>query len=364
MFEDSQEQVQNMSPQAPGPKEPLDILSEQEGLPEPSYKIAHADDSVVNPPTAIFANTETVEKYENIQGRDVAGVVPVSPYGSQDMKFARSKGESVFWIDIDKIEPNPFQPRREFEEVALKSLAESIRVHGVLQPIVVSKVEVETPRGFDVRYQIIAGERRWRASAIAGLREIPSIIKRGETPARQKLELALIENVQREDLNPIERARAFKQLCEEFKLTHKQVGERIGKSREYVANAVRLISLPEDIQNSVRSGVITEGHARALLTLQDLPENQAKLFEETLANNLSVREVELATRSIVGIRRPTKRRFAAFMDPEIRVAQSRLEETLGTKVLLQKDGTRGKIVVEFYSEEELQAILGKIIKEI
>lgn len=279
-------------------------------------------------------------------------------------KYARSRGESIFWIDLDKIEPNPYQPRRDFDGGALESLAESIKVHGVLQPIVVSKREVETTRGFDVRYQLIAGERRWRASQMAGLREIPAVIKRDRPPERQKLEWALIENVQREDLNPIERARAFKQLIADFKLAQREVAERIGKSREYVANAVRLLALPPHIQEAINDGRITEGHARALLTLQDLPENQSRLFGEITAQSLTVRDAELATRAVLGARRPTKRRNAMFLDPEIRMVQSRLEETLGTKVLLQKDGTRGKIVVEFYSDEELQSILDKIIREI
>ncbi len=334
-------------------KQPLDILEMQAGLEEPVYRMMSSD-----LPPGLLAEKPTAAVF-------LPGDAIHAGLASEEsaLKHARPRGESIFWIDLDKIEPNPYQPRRDFDEEALNSLAESIKIHGVLQPIVVSKREVETSRGFDVRYQLIAGERRWRASKTAGLREIPAVIKRGDPPERQKLEWALIENVQREDLNPVERARAFRQLIDDFKLSQRDVAERIGKSREFVANSVRLISLPLHIQEAVAKSEITEGHARALLTLQDLPENQNKLFGEITANSLTVRDAELATRAILGARRPTKRRNAMFMDPEIRMVQSRLEETLGTKVLLHKDGARGKIVVEFYSDEELQSILDKIIRE-
>ena len=333
-------------------KQSLDVLDAQINLYEPVYRLAMAggfaaerriDVEAASTPIVHFADNKTEEELP---------------------RHTRRGSESIFWIDIEKIEPNPYQPRREFSEEALQSLADSIRTHGVLQPIVVSKVEIDSPRGLDVRYQLIAGERRWRASKIAGLREIPAVVKRGETPERQKLELALIENVQREDLNPVEKARAFKRLIEEFGMAQREVAVRIGKSREYVANAVRLLSLPGHIQSAVEAGVISEGHARAILTMQDLPESQNKLFEEIKANNLTVRAAELATRAMLGARRPTKRRNAAFLDPEVRLVQLRLEETLGTKVLLQKDGERGKIIVEFYSDEELRSIIDKMIREV
>ncbi|MFY9462422.1 MAG: ParB/RepB/Spo0J family partition protein [Candidatus Sungiibacteriota bacterium] len=335
-------------------KQPLDVLDAQVNLPEPVYRLVSLDN--------IASERIEVEKASSTETPPVSFAKEESLH-EEPLRHARRSGESIFWIDIGKIEPNPYQPRREFGEEALQSLADSIRTHGVLQPIVVSKVEIDSPRGLDVRYQLIAGERRWRASKMAGLREIPAVVKRGETPERQKLELALIENVQREDLNPVERARAFKRLMEEFALSQREVAGRIGKSREYVANAVRLLSLPAHIQSAIEAGAISEGHGRAILTMQDLPESQNKLFEEIKANNLTVREAELATRAMLGVRRPTKRRNAAFLDPEVRLVQSRLEETLGTKVLLQKDGERGKIIVEFYSDEELRSIIDKMIRE-
>lgn len=357
----------------------FDVLEAQENLSEPAYRIMRtgafaeeASASMVQPEPDVVSlpAVEEVEETGYVPAIPAADPQPMSrlnpsasttshPY-DPDLTIARPKGESVFWIDIEKIEPNPYQPRREFDDDALQSLADSIRVHGILQPVVVAKAEVETLRGLDVRYQLIAGERRWRAAKRVGLREIPAVIKRGQPREQQKLEWALIENVQREDLNSIERARAFKQLFDEFRIPQKEIANRIGKSREYVANTIRLLVLPQEIQVAVASNVISEGHARALLSLQDIPVNQKKLFEDIKEHQLGVRDTELATRAILGIRRPTKRRNAMFLDPEVRFAQSRLEETLGTKVLLQKEGSRGKIVVEFYSDEELRAILDKI----
>lgn len=341
----------------------LDILKHQEALMEPAHAVRHAHEVAAPtgmPVLTVAAATPALPKEESRRPAP-SDTRHFSPEVTQP--YARTRGESIFWIDVEKIEPNPYQPRREFSDDALSSLADSIRVHGVLQPVVVSKVELETPRGLDVRYQLIAGERRWRASRLAGLREIPAVVKREVTPERQKLEWAIIENVQREDLNPVERGRAFRQLMDDFKLTQSAVAERVGKSREYVANMVRLMTLPENMQESLRVGEINEGHARAILALNKFPENQQKLFEETRTKQLNVRDVELATRAILGNRRPTKRRNALFLDPEVRMVQNRLEETLGTKVLFQKEGERGKIIVEFYSEEELRAILDKMIHE-
>ncbi|MDO8561023.1 MAG: ParB/RepB/Spo0J family partition protein [bacterium] len=340
-------------------KEPLDILDAQANIPEPVYRLASLGGATV--PRADFGTSAHNEIKAEVAKTMLALAPSQENFHEEVPRYARSRGESVFWIDIGKIEPNPYQPRKEFDEEALKSLSDSIRTHGVLQPIVVYKVEVETPRGLDVRYQLIAGERRWRASKMAGLREVPAMVKRGQAEERQKLEWAIIENVQREDLSPVERARAFKQLIGEFNLSQRDVAGRIGKSREYVANAIRLLSLPVHIQTAIESGTISEGHARAILTMQGLPESQNKLFEEIKANSLTVRDAELATRAMLGARRPTKRRNASFLDPEVRSVQSRLEETLGTKVLLQKDGERGKIIVEFYSDEELRSIISKMM---
>lgn len=276
---------------------------------------------------------------------------------------SRKPPESIYWIEIDKIVNNPYQPRREFNPEALQQLANSIKMYGILEPLLAYKHEEETPTGLKVRYELIAGERRLRASRIAGLREVPVIIRRGEESNRLKLELAIIENVQREDLNAIERALAFRQLAEEFKLSHREIAEKIGKSREYVSNSLRLLTLPENIQDSIKYGKLSEGHGRAILTAGNHVA-QAELLEEILSGGLNVRETELAARAKTGHRDMPQRRDVTLLDHASRSWQKQLEEKLGTRVSLQKlDGGKGKIIVEFYSEEELQSILGKMIPE-
>ena len=278
--------------------------------------------------------------------------------------FTPRRSDSVFWIEIEKIEPNPYQPRREFNEDALKGLASSIREHGVLQPVLVTKQERETSSGLEVSYQLIAGERRWRAAKLAGLSQIPAVIRRGVPDDRLRLELALIENVQREDLNAMERAHAFKRLIDEFNLVQKEIADRIGKSREMVANTLRLLALPPDVQTALEQGKITEGHARAVLMAGDDLTKQAEVYSAVVSDGLNVREAENKARQVSGKIFIPKRRPAMAQDPEMRGWQKRLEEHLGTRVQLQRLGERGKIVVEFYSEEELRGILDKLIREV
>ncbi len=277
--------------------------------------------------------------------------------------FTPRRGDSIFWIEIEKVEPNHFQPRREFNEEALKELASSIREHGVLQPVLVVKRETETPGGLDVRYELIAGERRWRAAKLAGLSQLPAVIRRGVPDERLRLELALIENVQREDLNAMERARAFKRLIDEFHLVQREIAQRIGKSREMIANTLRLLTLPEDMQAALQEGRISEGHARAVLMAGDEVSKQTEVYNAILMDRLNVREAESRARQVSGKVFVPRRRPARVVDPEMRTWEERLEETLGTKVKLERLGERGKIVVEFYSDEELRGILGKIIRE-
>jgi len=265
--------------------------------------------------------------------------------------------ESVFWIELDKIKPNSMQPRRDFEESALSELAQSIREYGVLQPIVIVRKEIIGPdarSGLAVEYELLAGERRLRASKLAGLSQIPAIIKEAQ-PDKVKLEIALIENLQRQDLNPIEKARAFKKLIDEFGLLQREVAEKIGKSREVVANTLRLLTLPEDMQQAVAAGKITEGHTRPLLMLSQHPEDQKQLYENILVNNLSVRDAERKARYIA------QDRARVLLDPETRALQERLENILGTRVHIDKKGPKGKISIEFFSEEELKSITEKFI---
>jgi ParB family chromosome partitioning protein len=212
-----------------------------------------------------------------------------------------SQKDFIFWIDIDKIKPNPYQPRKEFDEEALNSLAESIKKYGILQPIIVHKVEKRTSAGVSTEYQIIAGERRWRASTRAGLKQIPVIIKSPSN--REKLEIALIENVQRRNLNPIDKAEAYDQLRIEFNLLEKEIAQVAGVSREAVSNALRMLALPKEIRDALKAEKITEGHAKALLAIKE-DGLKKQLFQEILENNYSVRDVEKAAKGVRVTRRP------------------------------------------------------------
>ncbi len=284
--------------------------------------------------------------------------VPAAPPAVMKSPFAQARrAGSVFWIDVSKIDPNPHQPRKEISEESLRDLTESIREHGILQPLLVTKKETATERGLDVRYELVAGERRWRAAELAGLREVPVVIRERAPSESEKLEWALIENVQREDLNPVERASAFTRLVNEFGMLQREIAVRIGKSREYVGNLLRLLSLPDEIQAALAVGTITEGHGRAILMISD-PANRQLLFERIRTASLSVRDAELAAKSLGARRR--RGRGARPVDPDLRSLQERLEEAFATKVVVEKQGERGKIVVEFYSQEELQNILDRI----
>ncbi|MCH7883136.1 ParB/RepB/Spo0J family partition protein [Patescibacteria group bacterium] len=263
---------------------------------------------------------------------------------------------SIFWVEVTKIQPNPFQPRREFDETKLKELAESIKQYGILQPLIVVRLEREVSTGTIVDYELIAGERRLRAAKIASLLHVPVII-RTESADKVKLEIALIENVQREDLNPMERARAFKQLVDEFSMRQRDVGIRVGKSREFVSNTLRLLTLPEYIQKAVVDGRISEGHARSLLMLSEHQEEQEALFNDIYFKRLSVRDSERASRRIA-VERVRKR--DDIPDAETRSLEERLREALGTRVYIERKGLGGKISIEFFSEEELQNLISQV----
>jgi len=261
---------------------------------------------------------------------------------------------SIFWVETEKIQPNPFQPRKDFEPRALQDLADSIRQYGVLQPLVVTRKEIESDDGMSVQYELIAGERRLRASKLAGLPQVPVIIRATQDDDKMKLELAIIENLQREDLNPIDRARAFLRLHEEFGLTHSEVGKKMGKSREYVSNTLRLLSLPQEIMDALGEKRISEGHTRPLLMLADRPDQQTTLFKEIVIKKLSVRETEKIARSIA-TEKARKKDFG--FDPQLAQYQEKLAESLGTRVLIEKREVGGKIVIDYFSPNDLQIIL-------
>jgi len=265
------------------------------------------------------------------------------------------EGDSIFWVDIHKVSPNPLQPRRDFDEARLKDLSESIRMYGILQPLTVTRVEKSREDGgLTTEYELIAGERRLRASKLAGLERVPVIIRTGEDTDRMKLELAIIENLQREDLNPVERALAFKQLAEQFKLSAAEVGRKVGRSRMFVSNTMRLLNLPEEIIASLRKGEISEAHARTLLMLSDRPAEQKTLFRETILKKLSVREVERIARKIA-IEKVRKR--ANEIDLELVALEKQFTESLGTRVQISKTDFGGKLTIDYFSPDDLHKIL-------
>lgn len=260
---------------------------------------------------------------------------------------------SIFWIEIDKIVPNPYQPRREFDEDRLQELSASIRQYGVLQPLVVLRQETHLPDGgVKVEYELIAGERRLRASKIAGITQVPVVVRTGDD-SRAKLELAIIENLQREDLNAVERAQSFQRLADEFKLTWAEVGRKMGKSREYVSNTVRILMLPQDILDALSKGKITEGHTRPLLMLIDRTAEQMTLFKEMMVRKMTVREAEQIARRIAFEK---VRKKDLFMTPEVVDMEERLAETLGTRVQIEPRERGGRISIDYFSHEELLAL--------
>jgi ParB family chromosome partitioning protein len=249
-------------------------------------------------------------------------------------------------VELAKIVPNPFQPRKVFEPEALKELADSIKEHGVIQPLVVTK----TPTG----YELVVGERRFRASQLAGLEKVPAIVKEAMVD-QTKLEVALIENIQRQELNPIEEAQAYDRLMKTFSLTQDQVAKKVGKSRPAIANTVRLLNLPAEIQRGVIEGKVSEGHARAVLGLAD-PEKMLLMYKLILEQGLNVRQVEAKVREL-SLRRQMD---AAAPDPKLMALETELRGKLGTQVKIQRQGQGGKITIEFFSDEELNELIGKM----
>jgi len=254
-------------------------------------------------------------------------------------------------ISVNRISPNPRQPRQEFDPEQLAELAQSIREHGVLQPLIVT-YEI----GVEDRYTLIAGHRRLIAAQQAGLRTVPALVR--EVTEQQRLELALVENVQRTDLNSLEQADAYHQLGEEFGLSHEEIASRVGKSRSAVTNKIRLLALPADVRQSLGKGEISEGHARALLALPT-PQAQSSALGTVLRNQLSVRQTEELVRRLSGERGVIHP--GASPPPEIRDLEERLRKKLGTKVRLNKRKNDGTLTIYFYSNEELEALLADLL---
>jgi ParB family chromosome partitioning protein len=264
------------------------------------------------------------------------------------------EGEQLREIDIDRILPNSHQPRKTFEEESLNELADSIREHGLVQPIVVRPLE-------DGFFQLIAGERRWRASQRAGLSRVPAVIR--EAGERAALELALIENLQREDLNPMEEAQAYERLIADFGMTQEEVARRVGKNRATISNMLRLLKLPPEVQQWLRENRLSTGHAKALLSLNDLDAilDSAKRI---IQGNYSVRQAEMLVSRYVngGGVKDGSAGDPDVLDPNVRAAIHELEQCLGTKVTLRESGGKGKIEIHFFSFEEMNRLYEGLLR--
>ncbi|MDP2671546.1 MAG: ParB/RepB/Spo0J family partition protein [bacterium] len=256
-------------------------------------------------------------------------------------------------IEVDSLQPNPLQPRGQISPDSLVELAESIREHGLLEPIIVAK----TPAG----YQIIAGERRWRASKLAGINTVPVIIK--ETTPQGMLEMAIVENVQRVDLNPMERAQAYQRLIEEFGLTATEIGQRVGKSGPYISNTLRLLDLPDAIKDGILSSAITEGHAKAVLGLEDI-NLMITAYKEILRESLGVRATEEMVRrmkSSADIKPRTRREYQH--SPEVAKMEEEISSTTGLKTKLLRSSRGGRVLLFFKNDEELNQVYQKLIRQ-
>ncbi len=251
-------------------------------------------------------------------------------------------------VSIREIDVNPMQPRTRFEISSLEKLENSIKQHGILQPLVVTKKD-------DGRYEIIVGERRFRAAKRAQLKEVPVIIR--EADDQEKLELALVENIVREDLNPVELAEAYKKYIEEFELTHEEASFRLGKSRSAISNSIRILTLPEEIKEGLREGRISDAHAKIIVGL-DSPEQQINLFRRVAERGLSVSRTRLETQKMGGTKGARIK-----IDPRDEELEKKLRQHLGTRVKVERAGYKGKIIIEFFNYDELVELAGKILGE-
>ncbi|WP_456385009.1 ParB/RepB/Spo0J family partition protein [Desulfolithobacter sp.] len=283
-------------------------------------------------------------------GRGVGALLSNDPLQDETDKF--------FLCDIDKIEPNPNQPRKYFDKEKLESLAESIRERGVIQPLLVSQ-------GKGNRYTLIAGERRLRAARMAGVEEVPVVVTESGTD-NESLELALIENIQRHDLNPIEEATAYNRLIDEFNLTQDEVAKKVGRKRSTISNVLRLLNLPETIQLDVARGVLSEGHARVLLRIKDDPEKLQEVRNRIVTEKLSVRESEKICKrqKIKKTQRPSPAKTGRSADelPQTycKALATQLTNRLNTKVRIIQNGTRGKLEIEYYSSDDLDRLVSML----
>lgn len=276
-----------------------------------------------------------------VLGKGISALIPEKELG---------KEERILFVSPEQIKPNPFQPREIFNNQGMEDLIQSVKEKGLIQPLLVRR------RGGD--YELIAGERRLRAAKFLDIKEVPVIIK--DVEDRDSLELALIENIQREDLNPIEEARAYQYLIDKFGITQERLSEVLGKARATIANTLRLLKLPQEIQEEIRKGRISFAHGRTLLEIAD-PNQQRRLAREIIAKGLSVRQLESLTRLHPARASRHRSKHTAVREPLVTILEEELQQFLATKVRVIKGKKRGRIQIEFYSAEDLQRIRGKIL---
>lgn len=282
-------------------------------------------------------------------GKGLEALIPGSE--EEDLMSISPSHQGVIQIPITQIQPNPQQPRIKLNEETLQELAASIREHGIIQPLIVSETNNDT-------YTIVAGERRWRAAIIVGLTMVPVILR--NVTEQEELELALIENLQREDLTPLEMADAYRSLIENFSLTHDRIAESVGKSRTSVTNTLRLLNLPQEVKSALSEEIITEGHARALLGLPT-PKAQIAALSTLINHGLNVRQTEALVKKLGGEKPPMKQK--PIPSPEVQALENQLMNYFGTKVNLRETKNGGRLVIHYYSDEELNEILEKILPE-
>ncbi len=285
-------------------------------------------------------------------GRGLASLIPDKKNKIQESanlkwyKEDKKATNGILELEINLIDSNPHQPRFQFDKEKLEALAQSIKLHGIIQPLVVSSK--------NGRYELIAGERRFIAAQKAGLKKVPAIVRQVEE--KEKLELALIENIQRHDLNPIEEAKAYKKLTLDFQMSQEEIAERVGKNRSVIANKMRLLNLSMEIQKAIIESKITEGHARAILALSNA-EKQRALFDIIIKQNLTVRQSEDKVKEVS----VKSHKRAINIDPEIKNLEDKLTGALGTRVKIVKSRSGGRILIDYYSKEELENIIEKLV---
>jgi len=296
--------------------------------------------------SSLIPSKDTRENADSEQFAEENVLVPVHPAGADNQ--AGPAGERLLYAPINLVKTNPFQPRAKFESAALEELAASIKEQGVLQPLVVTAKA-------DGAYELIMGERRLRAAKMAGLSTVPVIVR--EASDQQKLELALIENIMREDLNPIELAYAYEKYLREFELTHDEAAHRLGRSRSAITNTIRLLQLPEEIKNALREGRLSDAHAKTIVGLPTV-EQQLDMFRRVLERGLSVARTRVEIQKVGGSKEARLKIY-----PQDQELEKKLRQYLGTRVAIQRSGYKGKIIIDFFNYDEMVEIANKILGE-